>query len=75
MTMCRRSHGTSWIFGLPVDLLLLDEPTNHLSPGLVEDLEQSLAHYPGALVVVTHDRRTRAEFHGTHLHIEDGEVT
>ncbi|TQM77819.1 macrolide transport system ATP-binding/permease protein [Saccharothrix saharensis] len=59
----------------PVDLLLLDEPTNHLSPGLVEDLEQALADYPGALVVVTHDRRTRAEFRGTHLHMEDGEVT
>jgi macrolide transport system ATP-binding/permease protein len=59
----------------PVDLLLLDEPTNHLSPGLVEDLEQALADYPGALVVVTHDRRTRAGFRGTRLHMEDGEVT
>ncbi|ROP35565.1 ABC transporter family protein [Saccharothrix texasensis] len=42
------------------ELLLLDEPTNHLSPGLVEDLDRALADYPGALVVVTHDRRTRA---------------
>ena len=59
----------------PVDLLLLDEPTNHLSPGLVEDLDRALADYPGALVVVTHDRRTRAGFSGTRLHLEDGRVT
>ncbi|GAA1288576.1 hypothetical protein GCM10009634_38710 [Saccharothrix xinjiangensis] len=58
----------------PVDLLLLDEPTNHLSPGLVEDLEAALAHYPGALVLVTHDRRLRERFSGTRLHLEGGEV-
>ncbi|ONI90034.1 tylosin resistance protein TlrC [Saccharothrix sp. ALI-22-I] len=58
----------------PVDLLLLDEPTNHLSPGLVEDLDRALADYPGALVVVTHDRRTRAGFSGTRLHLEHGEM-
>ncbi|MER6512704.1 ABC-F family ATP-binding cassette domain-containing protein [Nonomuraea sp. NPDC001636] len=53
----------------PVDLLLLDEPTNHLSPMLVEQLEEALAHYEGALVVVTHDRRLRAAFTGTHLEL------
>ncbi|MEV3980646.1 ABC-F family ATP-binding cassette domain-containing protein [Nonomuraea sp. NPDC049758] len=53
----------------PVDLLLLDEPTNHLSPMLVEQLEEALAHYEGALVVVTHDRRLRAAFTGTHLQL------
>ncbi|MFC7532039.1 TlrC/CarA/OleB/SrmB family ABC-F type ribosomal protection protein [Actinoplanes sp. GCM10030250] len=58
----------------PVDLLLLDEPTNHLSPALVEELEQALTSYPGALVVVTHDRRIRSRFTGSHLTLRDGHV-
>ncbi|MFV2177104.1 ribosomal protection-like ABC-F family protein [Actinomadura sp. LOL_016] len=56
----------------PVDLLLLDEPTNHLSPMLVEQLEEALAVYQGALVVVTHDRRLRAAFTGSHLELDGG---
>jgi ATP-binding cassette subfamily F protein 3 len=39
------------------DLLLLDEPTNHLDIDSVEWLEEFLAGYPGAFVLVTHDRR------------------
>ncbi|GIH92201.1 TlrC/CarA/OleB/SrmB family ABC-F type ribosomal protection protein [Planobispora siamensis] len=58
----------------PVDLLLLDEPTNHLSPALVEELEQALAGYEGALVVVTHDRRMRSRFTGSRLELRDGRV-
>ncbi|WP_369639945.1 TlrC/CarA/OleB/SrmB family ABC-F type ribosomal protection protein [Nocardia sp. JMUB6875] len=53
----------------PVDLLLLDEPTNHLSPALVEDLEQALDGYTGAVVLVTHDRRMRQRFAGRHLEL------
>ncbi|AYF79310.1 ATP-binding cassette domain-containing protein [Nocardia yunnanensis] len=52
-----------------VDLLLLDEPTNHLSPDLVEDLEQALDGYPGAVVLVTHDRRMRQRFTGRRLEL------
>lgn len=56
----------------PVDLLLLDEPTNHLSPELVEQLEQALTGYRGALVMVTHDRRIRERFTGARVEIRDG---
>lgn len=38
------------------DVLILDEPTNHLDTDSVEWITNFLADYPGALLVVTHDR-------------------
>ncbi len=38
------------------ELLLLDEPTNHLDAELVSWLEGHLHKYPGAILIVTHDR-------------------
>ncbi|MGW9116233.1 TlrC/CarA/OleB/SrmB family ABC-F type ribosomal protection protein [Streptomyces sp. NPDC055663] len=59
----------------PTDLLLLDEPTNHLTPVLVEELEQALVDFRGAVVVVTHDRRMRSRFTGARLTMDRGHIT
>ncbi|MGO4548487.1 ribosomal protection-like ABC-F family protein [Paenibacillus sp. 2TAB23] len=38
------------------NLLVLDEPTNYLDIGTREQVEEALMHYPGAVLLVTHDR-------------------
>ncbi|MER7175451.1 ABC-F family ATP-binding cassette domain-containing protein [Streptomyces mesophilus] len=56
----------------PSDLLVLDEPTNHIALDLIEDLEAALAEYPGAVVVVSHDRGFRERFVGERLELAGG---
>ena len=54
------------------DVLLLDEPTNDLDIPAIEILEESLQSFPGALVLVTHDRALLSRV-ATHILALEGE--
>jgi ATP-binding cassette ChvD family protein len=54
------------------DLLLLDEPTNHLDAESVAWLERTLREYPGAVLIVTHDRYFLDNVTGWILEIDRG---
>ncbi len=44
------------IFAEDHDVLILDEPTNHLDLSAIEWLEQNITKFPGAVILVSHDR-------------------
>ncbi len=54
------------------DLLLLDEPTNHLDAESVAWLEHHLIEYPGAVILVTHDRYFLDNITGWTLELDRG---
>ncbi len=54
------------------DLLLLDEPTNHLDAESIAWLQQHLVEYPGAVILVTHDRYFLDQVTGWILELDRG---
>ncbi len=61
---------------LQANVLVLDEPTNHLDLEAIEALEESLAIYPGTILLVTHDRLflERVQLTGSFL-LAEGQLT
>ena len=56
------------------DLLLLDEPTNHLDLATTEWLESHLKAFPGACLIVSHDRYLLDAVTTRTLELEDGQL-
>lgn len=60
----------------PADVLLLDEPTNDLDIPSLEVLEDTLREFPGAIILVTHDRYLLDRVATQILHLDgEGEAT
>ena len=75
----RFQKALSQVYHKAPNLLLLDEPTNHLDTTRRRSLFKMLHHYPGTLLIVTHDEallRTRIEklwiLEQGHIHVFNG---
>ncbi len=72
----RTRAGLALLQARGVNLLVLDEPTNHLDLEAIEQLEQALETYEGALLLVTHDRRMLDTVRlDRRWQVQDGRVT
>ncbi|MBT2485288.1 MULTISPECIES: ABC-F family ATP-binding cassette domain-containing protein [unclassified Microbacterium] len=71
----RTRAGLALLQARGINLLVLDEPTNHLDLAAIEQLEQALDSYEGALLLVTHDRRMLATVRtDRHWRVDSGQV-
>lgn len=59
----------------PADILLLDEPTNHLDMDATLWLEQWLKRFPGALLLISHDRDFLDNVTSTTVSLEQQQLT
>ncbi|WP_298254376.1 ABC-F family ATP-binding cassette domain-containing protein [uncultured Arthrobacter sp.] len=72
----RTRAGLALLQARGVNLLVLDEPTNHLDLPAIEQLEDALESYTGALLLVTHDRRLLENVRlDARWRVDDGRVT
>jgi ATP-binding cassette subfamily F protein uup len=69
-----RKAALARVLGNPPDILLLDEPTNHLDLPSIEWLEERLAQYRGALVIISHDRAFLRRLAAGCLWVDRGQV-
>ncbi len=58
----------------PVEVLVLDEPTNHMDNDMVDWLENYLARYTGAILMVTHDRYFLDRVTNKIVELQDGNL-
>ncbi len=72
----RTRAGLALLQARGTNVLVLDEPTNHLDLAAIEQLEQALESYDGALLLVTHDRRMLQNVRLDRCwNVDDGQVT
>ncbi len=57
------------------DILLLDEPTNHLDIPAIRWLEEQLANFSGAIILITHDRRFLQNVANSIAELDRGHLT
>ena len=70
----RRRAALAQVLLSRADLLLLDEPTNHLDLESCEWLEGYLENYPGAVLIVSHDRQFLDRVATKTLHLDRGRL-
>lgn len=57
------------------NVLLLDEPTNYISFDVLEEMEDALKVFPGAVIAASHDRRFIQQFGGEVWEVTDGQLS